>query len=55
MQLGIFARTFVRPTLAAVLDAVQSHGLSCIHFNMACAGLESMPDWIAPELCDRIR
>lgn len=55
MQLGIFARTFVRPTLAAVLDAVQSHGLNCIHFNMACAGLESMPDRIAPELCDRIR
>jgi sugar phosphate isomerase/epimerase len=55
MQLGIFAKTFVRPTLAAVLDAVKSHGLNYIQFNMACAGLPSMPARIEPELCDRIR
>lgn len=55
MQIGIFAKTFVRPTLAAVLDAVKSHGLNYIQFNMACAGLPSMPARIEPELCDRIR
>ena len=55
MQLGIFARTFVRPTLEEVLDAVKGHGLNCIQFNMACAGLPSMPDEIDPTLCDRIR
>lgn len=55
MQIGIFAKTFVRPALEAVLDGVQSHGLRYVHFDMACAGLESMPDHIAPELCDRIR
>jgi sugar phosphate isomerase/epimerase len=38
-----------------VLDAIQSDGLSHVHFDMVCAGLESMPDRIEPELCDRIR
>jgi sugar phosphate isomerase/epimerase len=55
MQLGIFARTFVRPTPTAVLDAVKAHGLNYVQFNMACAGLPPMPDRIDPELCDRIR
>jgi sugar phosphate isomerase/epimerase len=55
VHLGIFAKTFVRPTLAAVLDAVRSHGLNYVQFNMACVGLPSMPDRIAPELCDDVR
>ncbi len=54
MHLGIFAKTFVRPTLAAVLDAVKAHGLDYVQFNMACAGLPSMPDQIDPKLCDGI-
>jgi sugar phosphate isomerase/epimerase len=55
MQLGIFANTFVRPTLEGVLDAVKAHGLECVQFNMASAGVPSLPDWIDPDLCDRIR
>ena len=55
MQLGIFAKTFVRPTLAAVLDAVKGHGLKHVQFNMSCAGLPPMPAHIDPYLCDRIR
>lgn len=55
MQIGIFARTFVRPTLEEILDAVRAHGLDCVQFNMACVGRPSMPDEIAPEVCDRIR
>jgi sugar phosphate isomerase/epimerase len=43
MQIGIFAKTFVRPTLAATLDAVVEHGIGCVQFNMACAGVPSMP------------
>ncbi len=54
-DIGIFARTFVRPSLEAVLDAVQAHGLRQVQFNMASAGLPSMPDRIDPELSDRIR
>jgi len=48
MQLGIFAKTFVRPSLEATLDAVASHGLSCVQFNMACVGLPTLPEAIAP-------
>ncbi len=55
MQLGIMARTFVRPTLEETLDAVVSHKLYCIQFSFTCAGLQEMPDNIDPELCDRIR
>lgn len=55
IQLGIFAKTFLRPTFAGVLEAVTSHGLNHIHFNFACAGLPSMPDEIAPERLSEIR
>ncbi len=55
MRLGIFAKTFVRPTVEAVFDAVRAHGLDCVQFNMACAGLPSLPEQIDGELCERIR
>ena len=55
MRLGIFAKTFSRPALDGVLDAVAAHGLICIHFNMACAGLPAMPDAIDPDLAERVR
>src|SRR5688500_8985371 len=54
MRLGIFAKTFVRPTVEAVFDAVRAHGLMCGQFNFACAGLEAMPKRIDPALCERI-
>ncbi|HEU4324730.1 MAG TPA: sugar phosphate isomerase/epimerase [Roseiflexaceae bacterium] len=55
MQIGMFAKTFVRPTLAATLDAVVAQGIGCVQFNMACAGLPSMPERIAPSLLAEIR
>lgn len=55
MQLGIFAKTFPRPTVEGVFDAVAEHGLHCVQFNMACAGLPSLPEQIAPDLIARIR
>jgi sugar phosphate isomerase/epimerase len=55
MQIGIMAKTFVRPTLAEVLDAVKAHGLGAVQFNLACAGLPSLPDRIAVEQSDLIR
>lgn len=55
MQIGIFAKTFVRPTLAETLEAVVSHGLRSVQFNLACAGLPSMPDRIDPALAATIR
>src|SRR2546426_323310 len=55
MQLGIFARTFPRPTLEETFRAVVEHGLRCVQFNMACAGLSSLPDRIESDVVDRIR
>src|SRR6266480_1067116 len=55
MQLGIFARTFARPTLEETFDAVVAHELHCIQFNVACVGLPSMPDHIENDVIDRIR
>lgn len=55
MQLGIFARTFTRPTLEAIFDAIVAHDLHCVQFNMACVGLPSLPDHIENNIIDRIR
>ena len=54
MRLGIFARTFSRPTLEGVFDAVREHQLDCVQFNMACAGLPTLPEDITPSLAIRI-
>lgn len=48
MYIGIFAKTFIRPSLEAVLDAVSDHGLTSVQFNMSSAGLSPMPDYIDP-------
>lgn len=55
MELGIFAKTFPRPTLEETLDAVAAHGFTSVHWNMSCAGLPSMPDTIDPAVLRRIR
>jgi len=55
MQLGIFARTFARPTLAEIFDAVVAHELHCVQFNMACVGLPSLPDHIEDNVIAHIR
>jgi sugar phosphate isomerase/epimerase len=54
MQLGIFARTFPRPTLEETFDAVVAHKLHSVQFNMACVGLPSLPDQIENDVIDRI-
>ncbi|HSK83650.1 MAG TPA: sugar phosphate isomerase/epimerase [Rubrobacter sp.] len=55
VRLGIFARTFSRPSPEGVFDAVASHGIHETQFNMSVAGLPSMPDEIDPALADRVR
>jgi sugar phosphate isomerase/epimerase len=55
MILGIFAKTFVRPTVEDVFAAVAKHHLRSVQFNFASAGLPSLPDQIETGLADRIR
>lgn len=42
MKLGIFAKTYKRNRVEEVFSAVAASGLSCVQFNMACAGMASM-------------
>ena len=55
MQIGIFAKTFVRPTLDATLDAVAAHGVRVVQFNLSCAGLPTLPDALDAGTCAAIR
>jgi sugar phosphate isomerase/epimerase len=55
MEIGIFERVFVRPTLEARLDAVRDAELSTVQFDFVSAGLAHMPDQIQPEDARRIR
>jgi sugar phosphate isomerase/epimerase len=54
MHLGIFAKTFPRPSLEETLDAVGNHRLTHVQFNMSCAGLPTLPERIGEDLCGRI-
>ncbi|CAN7665101.1 sugar phosphate isomerase/epimerase family protein [Mesorhizobium sp. LjRoot246] len=55
MRLGIFAKTFPGTEPAAVLAAVRQAGYETTQFNLACAGLPSMPDAVPAEAVASIR
>jgi sugar phosphate isomerase/epimerase len=44
MRIGIFAKIFVGESLNAILDQVAQNDFETVQFNMACAGLNSLPD-----------
>ncbi|ANT50360.1 sugar phosphate isomerase/epimerase family protein [Mesorhizobium amorphae] len=44
MQIGVFAKTFPGSEPAGVLAAVRDAEFAVTQFNLACAGLPSMPD-----------
>ena len=55
MKVGIFTRTFDRPTLEETLDAVKEHSIDSVQFDMGSAGVPNLPDHIEEALCDRIK
>ena len=55
MEIGIFARTFAGQTLQEVLDKIVAHRLRRVHFNLKCAGVESLPEIIEDDLCRTVR
>ena len=55
MQLGIYSKTFDRPNLGAVLDAVKAHGLACVQFNMLSAGVPTLPDALDANVIETVR
>jgi sugar phosphate isomerase/epimerase len=46
MRLGIFAKTFARPSVEETFDAVRAHGLEATQFNLSVTGLAPMPERI---------
>jgi sugar phosphate isomerase/epimerase len=55
MDFGIFAKTFVRPSLGQVLDAVVERGLRHIQFNLSSAGLPTLPVEFQDVQCITVR
>jgi sugar phosphate isomerase/epimerase len=55
MQLGIFAKTFPGSDAASVLGAARDAGYATVQFNMACAGLPSLPDRLDSATIEGIR
>ncbi|AZO56054.1 MULTISPECIES: sugar phosphate isomerase/epimerase [unclassified Mesorhizobium] len=55
MRLGIFAKTFPGSDPAAVLAVVKQAGYETTQFNLACAGLPSMPDAVPADDVAAIR
>ncbi|TPN43950.1 sugar phosphate isomerase/epimerase [Mesorhizobium sp. B1-1-4] len=55
MRLGVFAKTFAGTEPAVVLEAVRQAGYETTQFNLACAGLPSMPDAVPDAAISAIR
>ena len=55
MRLGIFARTFAGTDPMSVLSAARTAGFAAVQYNMACSGLDAMPDRIDPETITALR
>jgi len=50
MKLGIFAKTFSRPTIEELFQSIASYGIYSVQFNLSCAGLETLPENVPSEL-----
>lgn len=55
MQLGIFAKTFPGSDPVTVLQAAKTSGFDTVQYNMACSGLQAMPDEFADSTISAIR
>jgi sugar phosphate isomerase/epimerase len=49
MKLGVFAKTYERPSVDQAFEAAARDGFSCVQFNLACSGLETLPGEPVPE------
>ena len=49
MKLGVFAKTYNRPSVDQAFASTVRDRFSCVQFNLACSGLETLPDEPVPE------
>jgi sugar phosphate isomerase/epimerase len=47
MQLGIFAKTFLRSSVDETFKAIANHNIHTVQFNMSTVGIESLPDKVS--------
>ena len=55
MRVGVFAKTFEGDHPATVLAASRDAGFSTVQYNMACSGLESLPEAISEDAAREVR
>ena len=44
MKIGIFAKTFSRPTIEDLFEAIGGYEIYSAQFNLSCVGLETLPN-----------
>jgi sugar phosphate isomerase/epimerase len=49
VKLGVFAKTYERPSVDESFASAARDGFSCVQFNLACSGLETLPREAVPE------
>jgi sugar phosphate isomerase/epimerase len=54
MKIGIFVKTFSRPTIEELFQAIADDGINSGQFNLSCVGLETLPENVSSELVQRI-
>lgn len=55
MKLGIFAKTFPGTTPLAVMQAAAAAGYASVQYNMACSGLNALPEEVSAEVAQAVR
>ena len=54
MEIGIFARTFDGDNVDQLLNAAAAHQLRCVHFNLKCVGVPTLPETVDADSCQCI-
>jgi sugar phosphate isomerase/epimerase len=54
MKIGIFAKTFSRPTIEDLFQAIGGYEIYSAQFNLSCAGLDTLPENVSSDLVQRI-
>ena len=55
MEIGVFAKHLMTKPLTAYSSTIKAHGLRSVHFNLKCAGIETLPETIDDQLCHGVR
>jgi hypothetical protein len=54
MKIGIFAKTFSRPTIEDLFGAIAVYEIYSAQFNLSCVGLETLPTNVPDALARRV-